>query len=41
MIDIDLIQQCADPRLEIAVVQQFVAEISAPDHLAIRVFQGD
>lgn len=41
MIDVVLIQQCADPRLEVAVVQQFVAEIAAPDRLAIRVFQGD
>ena len=41
MIDVDLIQQCADPRLEVAIVQQFVAEMNAPDHLAIRVFQGE
>lgn len=41
MIDVDLIQQCADPRLEVAVVQQFVAEMNAPDHLTIRVFQGE
>ena len=41
MIDVDLIHQCADPRLEVAVVQQFVAEMNAPDHLTIRVFQGD
>tara|TARA_R100001129_G_scaffold159527_3_gene123731 strand:+ start:9680 stop:10099 length:420 start_codon:yes stop_codon:yes gene_type:complete len=41
MIDVDLIQQCADPRLEVAIVQLFVAAMNAPDHLAIRVFQGD
>ena len=41
MIDVDLIQQCADPRLEVAVVQQFVAEMNAPNHLTIRVFQRD
>ena len=41
MIDVDLIQQCADPRLEVATMQQFVARMNAPDHLAIRVFQGD
>ncbi|MEW4461467.1 conjugal transfer protein TraH [Roseibium algicola] len=41
MIDVDLIQQCADRRLEFAVVQQFVAEMNAPDHLMVRVFQGD
>ena len=32
MIDVDLIQQCADPRLDVAIVQQFVAEMGAPDH---------
>lgn len=41
MIDVALIQQCADPRLEVSVVQQFVAEMNAPDHLTIRVLQGD
>ncbi|MCP1201009.1 conjugal transfer protein TraH [Notoacmeibacter sp. MSK16QG-6] len=41
MIDVDLIQQCADPRLEVAIVQQFVVEMNAPDHLTIRVFQGE
>ena len=41
MIDVDLIEQCADPRLEVAIVQQFVAEMNAPDHLTIRVFQGE
>ena len=33
MIDDDLIQQCADPRLEVSVVQQFVAEMNVPDYL--------
>ena len=41
MIDVDLIEQCADPRLEVAIVQQFVAEMNAPNHLTIRVFQRD
>ena len=41
MIDVDLIEQCADPRLEVAIVQQFVAEMNAPDHLTIRVLQGE
>ncbi|MAZ15908.1 MAG: conjugal transfer protein TraH [Ahrensia sp.] len=41
MIDADLIQQCADPRLDVAIVQQLVTQMNAPDHLTIRVFQGD
>lgn len=41
MIDVDLVQQCADPRLEVAIVQQFVAEMNAPERLTIRVFQRD
>ena len=41
MIDVDLIQQCADPRLEVAIVQQSVAEMNAPDHLTIREFHGE
>ena len=33
MIDAELIQQCADPRLNVEIVQQFVEQIGAADHL--------
>jgi hypothetical protein len=41
MIDAELIQQCADPRLNVEIVQQFVEQISAADHLTITVKQGE
>lgn len=41
MIDPELIQLCADPRLEIEIVQQFVSEMNAADHLTIHVAQGN
>jgi hypothetical protein len=41
MIDAELIQQCADPRLNVEIVQQFVEEIGAADHLTITVKQGE
>lgn len=41
MIDAELIQQCADPRLNVEIVQQFVEQIGAADHLTITVKQGE
>ncbi|ELT51218.1 conjugal transfer protein TraH [Brucella intermedia] len=41
MIDPELIQICADPRLNVEIVQQFVAEMNAADHLTVQVAQGD
>jgi hypothetical protein len=41
MIDPELIQLCADPRLEIEIVQQFVSEMNAADHLTVHVAQGN
>lgn len=41
MIDPELIQMCADPRLKVEIVQQFVAEMNAADHLTVHVAQGD
>jgi hypothetical protein len=41
MIDADLIQQCADPRLSVEIVQQLVEQIGAADHLTITVKQGE
>ncbi len=41
MIDADFIKQCADPRLSIEIVQQFVQEIGASDHLQVTVKSGN
>jgi hypothetical protein len=41
MIDPELIQMCADPRLEVEIVQQFVSEMNASDHLTLFVTQGN
>lgn len=41
MIDAALIQQCADPRLSVEIVQKFVEEIGAADHLTVTVKSGD
>ncbi|GGA64046.1 conjugal transfer protein TraH [Pelagibacterium lentulum] len=41
MIDPELIQLCADPRLEVEIVQQFVSEMNAADHLTVHVAQGN
>lgn len=41
MIDPEWIQMCADPRLEVEIVQQFVAEMNAADHLTVFVSQGN
>ena len=41
MIEAELIQQCADPRLNVEIVQQFVEQIGAADHLTITVKQGE
>lgn len=40
MIDAEFIRQCADPRLSVEIVQQFVAEIAAPDHLQVTIKSG-
>lgn len=40
MIDADFINQCADPRLSVEIVQQFVEEIAAPNHLHVTVKSG-
>jgi hypothetical protein len=40
MIDGEFIRQCADPRLSVEIVQQFVEEIAAPDHLQVTVKSG-
>lgn len=40
-IDAELIQQCADPRLSVEIVQQFVSDMNAPDHLTVTVSQGE
>ena len=39
MIDPELIQMCADPRLEVEIVQQFVAEMNAADHLTLNIWE--
>lgn len=41
MIDVELVQQCADPRLRVEIVQQFVEAMSAADHLAVVVTQDN
>ncbi|MGI2036372.1 conjugal transfer protein TraH [Rhizobium panacihumi] len=41
MIDADFIRQCADPRLSVEIVQQFVEEIAAPDHLQVTIKSGN
>lgn len=41
MIDAALIQQCADPRLSVEIVQKFVEEIGAADHLTVTVKSGE
>ncbi|PRD43559.1 conjugal transfer protein TraH [Phyllobacterium phragmitis] len=41
MIDAELVQQCANPRLAVEIVQQFVETIGVNDHLAVTVSQGD
>lgn len=41
MIDAALIQQCADPRLSVEIVQKFVEEVGAADHLTVTVKSGD
>lgn len=40
MIDAALIQQCADPRLSVEIVQKFVEEVGAADHLTVTVKSG-
>lgn len=40
MIDAALINQCADPRLSVEIVQQLVEEIGAPNHLHVTVKSG-
>ena len=41
MIDAALIQQCADPRLSVEIVQKFVEEVGAADHLTVTVKSGE
>lgn len=41
MIDAALIQQCADPRLSTEIVQKFVEQVGAADHLTVTVKSGD
>lgn len=41
MFDLVLIQQCADPRVEIAIVERFIAEAGADDPLAITITSGN
>ena len=41
MLDAALIQDCADPWLQPAVVEQFVDAVGSPDPLAITVTAGD
>jgi hypothetical protein len=41
MIDADLIKQCADPRLSVEIVQRFVEQVGADDHLTVTVKNGD
>ena len=40
MIDAALIQQCADPRLSVEIVQKLVEEVGAADHLTVTVKSG-
>lgn len=41
MIDADFIKLCADPRLSVEIVQQFVQEIGASDHLQVTIKSGN
>jgi hypothetical protein len=41
MIDAALIHQCADPRLSVEIVQKFVEEVGAADHLTVTVKSGE
>ncbi|KKB07173.1 conjugal transfer protein TraH [Devosia geojensis] len=40
MIDAELIQQCADPSLKVEIVQKFIEEAGAADHLTVTVRAG-
>lgn len=41
MIDAELIQQCADPSLEVEIVQTFIEEAGGADHLTVTVRAGE
>lgn len=41
MIDLDLIQQCADPRHDVAAVQHIAEEMNVADHLSVQMFPGE
>lgn len=41
MFDAALIQQCADPGLEIAIVERFIAEAGSNNPLAVRITSGN
>ncbi|KXG84204.1 TraH family protein [Agrobacterium bohemicum] len=40
MLDADLIKECADPSLKLAIVEQFVADAGSSDPLAVTVKSG-
>lgn len=39
--DADLLQKCADPSLQPAIVEQFVQQAGSPDPLSVTVRSGD
>ncbi|UOK73382.1 TraH family protein [Ancylobacter polymorphus] len=41
MVDVALIQQCADPGLKPAIVEKFIAKAGSPDPLAVTVWSGN
>ncbi|MCO5164708.1 MAG: conjugal transfer protein TraH [Mesorhizobium sp.] len=41
MFDAALIQQCADPSIEIAIVERFIAEAGSDNPLAVRITSGN
>lgn len=41
MFDLALIQQCADPSIEIAIVERFIAEAGSDNPLAVAISSGD
>jgi hypothetical protein len=41
MVDVALIQQCADPGLKPAIVEKFIAKAGSPDPLAVTVRSGN
>lgn len=41
MVDAALIETCADPSLQLAIVEKFIAQAGSPDPLAVTVKSGD